>query len=333
MARVAIARQPQDTALKSEDRPSPRHLRLVASSRAASNAQHADPRASGSADPPHVAGPSRNGETAPAETVSVERSRRSSPLRRGPRASDRVGQHATPSAEAFADAAARRCAELAATAAARATDETRGEPPTPPHGASGVRGRRPGSSPADGDDSAPRVATHLLITLVGNTRDDLLADLSARIFEAGGNIEDSRGTRLAGSQVAYLAVAGNWRTLDKLEQAIPEFARRRDLSYTLSRVRETTDDDPAAMPYSVDVVALDQPGVLRALAEFFRAHGVRVREWQSRVYSAGGNATRMLSANLLIDIPADRHLASLRADFMDFCDDLNLDGVLDPVKA
>lgn len=196
--------------------------------------------------------------------------------------------------------------------------------------ASRARAHKP---PGGGDDQAPRVTTHLILTLVGPRHEGLLAELAQRIFEAGGNVEESRGTQLAGAQVAYLAITGNWRTLDKLEKQLPDFAATHQLDCTVTRMRADEDDDSAAMPYSVDVVALDQPGVLRALADFFHAHGVVVREWQTRVYRAGSNATRMLSANLLIDIPADRHLASLRADFMDFCDDLNLDGVLDPVKA
>ena len=36
--------------------------------------------------------------------------------------------------------------------------------------------------------------------------------------------------------------------------------------------------------------------------------------------------------NLTVAVPGDLSLANLRGEFMDFCDDLNLDAVLAPVK-
>jgi glycine cleavage system transcriptional repressor len=35
---------------------------------------------------------------------------------------------------------------------------------------------------------------------------------------------------------------------------------------------------------------------------------------------------------MTVGIPADIHIAGLREEFMDYCDDLNLDAVLEPLK-
>jgi glycine cleavage system transcriptional repressor len=40
----------------------------------------------------------------------------------------------------------------------------------------------------------------------------------------------------------------------------------------------------------------------------------------------------MCAVNITIGVPANIHIAMLREEFMDFCDDLNLDAMMEPVK-
>ena len=41
----------------------------------------------------------------------------------------------------------------------------------------------------------------------------------------------------------------------------------------------------------------------------------------------------MFSLRLVINVPSRIHLGVLREEFMDFCDHLNLDAILEPVKS
>jgi glycine cleavage system transcriptional repressor len=49
-------------------------------------------------------------------------------------------------------------------------------------------------------------------------------------------------------------------------------------------------------------------------------------------YAAAHTGTPMFSVHMTVGIPADVHIASLREEFMDFCDSMNLDAVLEPLK-
>ena len=42
--------------------------------------------------------------------------------------------------------------------------------------------------------------------------------------------------------------------------------------------------------------------------------------------------TPMFSVHMSVGIPADIHIAALRDEFMDYCDALNLDAVIEPIK-
>ncbi|WP_043739854.1 glycine cleavage system protein R [Thioalkalivibrio nitratireducens] len=174
-------------------------------------------------------------------------------------------------------------------------------------------------------------ATHLVMVLIGADRPGLLEQVARFAMDAGCNLEDSRMSVLAGVCCISMAVSGNWKTLGKLESRLPRLEA--DTGFSLIARRVQPGEAPGqAMPYTVDVVALDQVGIVHALAEFFTSRGVNIRDMHTRAFRAQQTGTRMFSANLVIDIPAEQHLASLRGDFLDFCDDLNLDGVLDPIK-
>ena len=49
-------------------------------------------------------------------------------------------------------------------------------------------------------------------------------------------------------------------------------------------------------------------------------------------YSAAHTATPMVSVHINIGIPAATHLAALRDEFLDFCDQLNVDAIMEPIK-
>ena len=85
--------------------------------------------------------------------------------------------------------------------------------------------------------------------------------------------------------------------------------------------------------YTVDVVCLDQPGVLHALSGFFSSRGIDIGDITTRTYNAAHTGAPMFSVYMVVHIPTRVHIAALREEFMDLCDHLNLDAILEPMKA
>ena len=86
------------------------------------------------------------------------------------------------------------------------------------------------------------------------------------------------------------------------------------------------------LPYAVEVVAVNQPGIVHHLASFFANRSINIEDMVTRSYSAPHTGTPMFSVNLAVGIPATTHIAMLREEFLDFCDELNLDAVMEPIK-
>ncbi|MFA7095393.1 MAG: glycine cleavage system protein R [Gammaproteobacteria bacterium] len=172
---------------------------------------------------------------------------------------------------------------------------------------------------------------HLVISAVGADKPGIVNGLSKAILESGCNIVDSRMTVLGGEFAIILLVSGNWNAVAKLESALPGIGKRLDLSITSKRTEQRK---PASnlLPYAVDVVSIDQPGIVYNLANFFSSREINIQDLVTTSYSAAHTGTPMFSVHMIVNIPSDMHIAALREEFMDFCDELNLDAVIEPVK-
>jgi glycine cleavage system transcriptional repressor len=172
----------------------------------------------------------------------------------------------------------------------------------------------------------------IVISAVGTDRTGVVQDLTKVILACGGNIEESRMTTLGSEFAMLLLVSGNWATLNKLEQGLNKLGNGKDLTVSIRR----TDTKTAAgdrMPYAVDIVSLDQQGIVFNLANFFTSHDIEIADVATRSYAAAHTGSPMFSVQMAINVPSTVHIAQLREEFMEICDRLNLDAILEPVKA
>jgi glycine cleavage system transcriptional repressor len=171
----------------------------------------------------------------------------------------------------------------------------------------------------------------LVISALGEDRPGIVNDLSKSIADSGCNIEDSRMTVLGGDFAIILLVSGKWNELAKLESCLPSVGRRLGLLLNTKR----TEPPPRRgdmLPYAVEVVSIDHPGIVHQLANFFSSREINIRDMATASYAAAHTGTPMFSVQMTVDVPAGTHIAGLREEFMDFCDQLNLDAIMEPVK-
>ncbi len=135
-----------------------------------------------------------------------------------------------------------------------------------------------------------------------------------------------------GSEFAMLMlVSGNWHTLSRLEQKLEKITGDGHLTVSIRKTSEQVSKENR-MPYAVDVVSLDQQGIVYNLANFFAARDVEIAEVTTRHYSAAHTGAPMFEVQMAVNIPASLHVADFKEEFHDFCDELNLDAMLEPVK-
>jgi glycine cleavage system transcriptional repressor len=172
----------------------------------------------------------------------------------------------------------------------------------------------------------------IVLSAIGNDRAGVVNDISKVILDCGGNIEESRMSALGNEFAMLLLISGNWHTLTKLESELDRLSKDSALTVTIRKTGERSARTDC-MPYGVDVVALDQPGIVFNLASFFASRNIDIAELATRRYAAAHTGAPMFSVQLTVNIPASEHLAQLRDEFMELCDQLNLDAIMEPVKS
>lgn len=171
----------------------------------------------------------------------------------------------------------------------------------------------------------------IVISAVGRDRPGVVHDLTHTVLECGGNIVESRMTALGQDFAMLLLVSGNWHTLGKLEGQLKRTAEGNELTVTVRRTEQRNIRDDM-LPYGVDVVCLDQPGIVHNISGFFSSREIDIAEMNTRSYAAAHTGAPMFSVQMTINVPGKIHIAALREEFMEFCDRLNLDAILEPVK-
>lgn len=171
----------------------------------------------------------------------------------------------------------------------------------------------------------------LAITALGNHPINFIAEILAAIRDCKCNILEIRSTCLAQSTAAYLLVQGNWNQIAKLEGCLDVIERR--MSIKIHSLRpEPRNKSGEFIPYSLETLSLDRDNVVESITAFLISRDISIEEIIASSYQAPYIQNTVFSSKFIILIPPQLHLLSLREEFMDFCDQLNIDAILEPIK-
>ena len=173
--------------------------------------------------------------------------------------------------------------------------------------------------------------THLILSAIATDDPRGLASLVRAIHECGCGIQEARLVRF-GDHVGIVAgVTGNWNAVAKLDDALLRLHGEDGLHVVSSR---SSRNDAAAetIPYVAEITGADRPGMLAQMVQFFSERQIPIEDFHATTSRAAYGETRIGSTHFTVGLPASVSLATIRGEFMDLCDELNVDGVLAPIR-
>ncbi|HET6725189.1 MAG TPA: ACT domain-containing protein [Gammaproteobacteria bacterium] len=171
----------------------------------------------------------------------------------------------------------------------------------------------------------------LAVSALGRERPDLLREITRTALDSGCLIKDSHMILLGQEFSLQLLASGKWDAIARLETALTRLGDSLGVAITAHR----SDERPARhdrIPYTIDAIAADQAGIVHHLVEFFANREIEVSELSTRAYPAPQTGAPLFSVQMVIAIPVSMAIAELREDFMDLCDRINLDAIIEPMK-
>jgi glycine cleavage system transcriptional repressor len=171
----------------------------------------------------------------------------------------------------------------------------------------------------------------LVITALGNNKINFIAEILPAIRDCKCNIMEIRSSRLAQATAAYLLVQGNWNQIAKLESTLEALQRRIEIKLHMLRP-ESREKGKDCMPYLLETLSLNHDSIVESVSSFLLDRDIDIEDITGSCYPAPYIQNPVFSSKFIILIPPQLHLLSLREEFMEFCDQLNIDAILEPIK-
>ena len=171
----------------------------------------------------------------------------------------------------------------------------------------------------------------LIVCGIADNQPQLLTHISQAILDCGGYIIDSRATVFGHTLSVNLQVTGSWDVIVKIENLLPRLEKQ----YEFNIISARTETKPVVidvMPYAIEVIALYDSKIIYELCQFFSSRNISIEEFNSQRYMPAQTNTLMYSITMMVYIPNNESISQLRSEFMEFCDDLNLDAIMAPTK-
>lgn len=175
-------------------------------------------------------------------------------------------------------------------------------------------------------------SNQLVISAIGSDRPGIVNDLSQLIVNNSGNIDDSRMTVLGGEFAIILLISASENELSNIEKILNEKSSEFELNIITKQTNNTIANDSALdkkIPYIVEVLAMDNPGIVYKLTDFFSTREINIQSLQTDRYPAPHTGTQMFAIEMVITVPQSIIINDLRDDFLDLCEDMNLDASIE----
>ena len=172
---------------------------------------------------------------------------------------------------------------------------------------------------------------YLVVSVLGADKPGIANDLTTVAAEHGCNIVDSRMAVLGGEFAVIMMLSGSWSSIAKFESNMSSLEKKLGL-LTIVKRTEIASNKSDLMPYIIQVVAFDSSGIIKEISTFFSSQFINIENLQTDTYKAPHTGAPMLVLNMTVNIPVTMHIADLRERFTLFCDDLNLDASMEPLK-
>lgn len=161
----------------------------------------------------------------------------------------------------------------------------------------------------------------LVITIVGDDRPGIVESLAAVVADHGGNWLSSSMSNLAGQFAGIIEISVKKDQREALATAIGELPDLQVHSVIGGTPTEVGENPMAEL----EVVGVDQPGIVRSLTEILKTEGVNLLQFASWTEPAPNSGDQLFRAVAEFEVTSAVDLESLKAKLEDMAEDLAVD--------
>jgi glycine cleavage system transcriptional repressor len=171
----------------------------------------------------------------------------------------------------------------------------------------------------------------LIINVLGEKKETHLADIFTSIDQCKCSVLEIRSSKFFSVTACYMLIEGNWNHIAKLENTLDVISKKTEITIIKSRLEKDSGKSDL-IPYTLETISLNKKAALTHISGFLFERNIQISEINGSCYQAPYLQTSVFSSKIIIFIPPDIGLLALREELLDFCDQLNIDAILEPIK-
>ncbi len=170
----------------------------------------------------------------------------------------------------------------------------------------------------------------LVVTAVGPDRPGLVRELAGHIRKLGGNIEDTRMSKLGGEFAVLLLVTGDPGSLGELKASAVGLESALGVTCFF---KNTSTVAPASdgTRYAFRASGVDHPGIVETVTHVLSTRSINVTSFSSHIENAPLTGTPMFCLEAEVELPEGTDFGELVSSLTDVCARENLEFSLDKV--
>lgn len=170
-----------------------------------------------------------------------------------------------------------------------------------------------------------------VISVVGPDSLGIMETIAESVAGLGANIEETRASILGGEFAVIMLVSGGVGSVGSLKASLPKALEGKGMTVS---VRPTgVPSHGAGIPYVVESLSLDTPGIVRAVTAVLLAQSLNIENLECSVAAAPLSGSPMFKMRIVVSISPGARLASLKAELAKVAEAHDLDISVRPLKS
>lgn len=178
----------------------------------------------------------------------------------------------------------------------------------------------------------------VIINIAADSTIDMPMVLANYAEECEATIEFSRYYTFGDQITSCVVLTGQW-ALPQQAEKVSRRLRKQGVRVTVTSVddkeppRRKKAVSAKIIPLTVQAVAENTTDVMKELLEFFILRKMKIVDLYSEAYSTSHSDTEMTTIGFTVLFDSELSLSVLREEFLEFCDQINVDGLLEIEKS
>jgi len=172
---------------------------------------------------------------------------------------------------------------------------------------------------------------YLNILAIAEQQHALIPALARLASDNACQLLSSRVLKLHDNMGIMLLFSGNWSSIAKIEAGLKPLQKKFGMELLLKR-STPSQTEKAFLPYVAQMVGESKPDVLYQVSQFFNRHGLPILDLQSNISEPKHANVPMVNLTVHVGIPSDVSISEIREQLMELCDEINIDGILEPER-